>query len=173
LARRIRSVILLGTGSKGAAMSATVEETAAGAKGHGELQVRFQDVAKENPIDHTLIARVLLGDPDSPSASNVFWIRFTPGHHTEPHSHASDYCEVILEGSLRVGKKWLGPGDVRIVKAGTGYGPLEAGPEGVTALVIFESDFKTIPKGSTPPDYAAKRGYSPEAMKELLRPINV
>ena len=45
--------------------------------------------------------------------------------------------EIILEGTQKVSGKWLYPGDIRIGLANRGYGPLIAGPEGVTVLVIF------------------------------------
>ena len=41
------------------------------------------------------------------------------------------------QGSQKVGGRWLHEGDIRIGLANKGYGPLIAGPEGVTVLVIF------------------------------------
>jgi hypothetical protein len=42
-----------------------------------------------------------------------------------------------LQGSQKVGDKWYHAGDARIVKAGDVYGPIEAGPEGSTAIIVF------------------------------------
>ena len=53
------------------------------------------------------------------------------------NTHACDYSEIILAGSQKVGNKWLYPGDIRIGMANRGYGPLVAGPEGASVLVIF------------------------------------
>jgi hypothetical protein len=63
-----------------------------------------------------------------------------PGVTVQPHSHVCDYTEILLEGSEQVTRKWHHAGDVRVVKAGTVYGPLVAGPEGVTKLIIFKDD---------------------------------
>ncbi len=62
------------------------------------------------------------------------------------HSHQCDYAEIILHGSQQVTRRWYKAGDVRIVKAGTVYGPLVAGPEGATVIVIFRhSNWEPVP----------------------------
>ena len=84
-------------------------------------------------------ARFVIGDDDDESAPVVMRGSFPPGAVVAPHSHPCDYAEILLEGSQQVTRQWHYPGDIRIVKAGTVYGPLVAGPEGVTVLVIFRS----------------------------------
>lgn len=64
---------------------------------------------------------------------------FPPGTEVPAHSHVCDYVEIILEGSEEVTRRWRRAGDVTSVKAGTVYGPLVAGPDGVTKLVIFST----------------------------------
>lgn len=78
-----------------------------------------------------------IGLPDKESSPTVFKMWFPPGCTIEPHTHACDYSEIILEGSQKVGNKWLYPGNIRIGLANRGYGPLVAGPEGASVLVIF------------------------------------
>jgi hypothetical protein len=78
-----------------------------------------------------------VGVPEDPDAPTIFRTYFPPNFEVPPHTHACDYAEVILEGSQQVTRKWHYPGDIRIVKAGTAYGPLVAGPEGATVLLIF------------------------------------
>ena len=75
--------------------------------------------------------------PEGSDAPVIGYSKWPPGRTVPPHTHSSDYVEIILEGSQRIGKTWHKAGDVRMVKAGTGYGPLTAGPEGVTFLVVF------------------------------------
>ena len=82
---------------------------------------------------------ITLGDEGDIAAPRVAWRRWEPGRKVEPHTHPCDYLEIILEGSQRVGKEWFYPGHVRVVSAGTGYGPLEAGPDGVTFVAVFAS----------------------------------
>ena len=78
-----------------------------------------------------------VGLPDNPQAPTIFKMWFPPGCLIESHTHDCDYSEIILEGAQQVGRKWLYPGDVRIGLANRGYGPLLAGPEGASVLVIF------------------------------------
>ena len=78
-----------------------------------------------------------IGLPSEDASPTVFKIYFPPGCRIEAHTHACDYSEIILQGSQKVSGKWLHEGDVRIGLANKGYGPLIAGPEGVTVLVPF------------------------------------
>ena len=78
-----------------------------------------------------------IGSPDSDESPTVFKMWFPPGCTIEAHTHACDYSEIILEGSQKVGGKWLYPGNIRVGLANRGYGPLVAGPEGASVLVIF------------------------------------
>jgi hypothetical protein len=90
-----------------------------------------------------------LGEDGDPNAPYIIYLQQPAGVTSSPHSHVSDYCEIVLEGSVKVGKKWHRKGDVRIVPAGSGYGPLEAGPDGLTALIIFaRQDHGKIAKGA-------------------------
>jgi hypothetical protein len=77
-------------------------------------------------------------DQGATDAPVVFFAEFAPGAVTPPHSHECDYAEIILEGSQQVTRRWHHAGDVRIVRAGTVYGPLVAGPEGCRVLVVFK-----------------------------------
>ena len=78
-----------------------------------------------------------IGLPTEDSSPTVFKAKFPPNCRIEAHTHACDYSEIILQGSQKVSGKWLHEGDIRIGLANKGYGPLIAGPEGVTVLVIF------------------------------------
>ena len=74
-------------------------------------------------------------DADAPT---VFKVYFPPNCTVEAHTHHCDYTEIILEGTQRVGAEWHKAGDIRIGLANRGYGPLVAGPEGVTVLFMFK-----------------------------------
>lgn len=90
-----------------------------------------------------------IGLPDNEDAPTVFKMWFPPGCTIEVHTHDCDYSEIVLEGSQMVGRKWLYPGDIRIGLANRGYGPLVAGPEGASVLVIFANGrWPGIPLGS-------------------------
>jgi len=78
-----------------------------------------------------------IGRPSSSASPTVFKVEFPPDCRIEAHTHACDYSEIILKGSQQVSGKWLQEGDIRVGLAHKAYGPLIAGPEGVTVLVIF------------------------------------
>ena len=67
----------------------------------------------------------------------VVMVEFPPGAQVDPHTHTADYVEVVIAGSQMVTGRWHHAGDLRTVRAGTGYGPLVAGPEGATVMLIF------------------------------------
>ena len=90
-----------------------------------------------------------IGLSDNEAAPTVFKMWFPPGCTIDVHTHACDYTEFIIEGSQKVGNKWLYPGDIRIGLANKGYGPLVAGPEGAGVLVIFATGaWRGIPLGN-------------------------
>jgi hypothetical protein len=43
-----------------------------------------------------------------------------------------------------VGKTTFHKGDVRLVKGGTGYGPIKVGTEGCTVLIVFEDGSRSM-----------------------------
>ncbi|MGH3757572.1 hypothetical protein [Actinophytocola sp.] len=85
------------------------------------------------------VSKVTVGHQGDVNAPVIVMVEFPPHAVVPPHSHPSDYVEVILSGSQQVTGKWHHAGDVRIVKAGTGYGPLIAGPEGAVVAIVFSS----------------------------------
>ena len=78
-----------------------------------------------------------IGQPTQDSSPTVFKASFPPDCRIEAHTHACDYSEILLKGSQKVSGRWLHEGDIRVGLANRAYGPLIAGPEGVTVLVIF------------------------------------
>ena len=90
-----------------------------------------------------------IGSPDDEASPTVFRAYFPPGCRVEAHTHACDYSEIILQGSQQVSGRWLHEGDIRVGLANRAYGPLIAGPEGATVLVIFaDGHWPAIPVGA-------------------------
>lgn len=87
-------------------------------------------------------SRVRVGD--DAAAPLIIRAEFPPGYTVGPHTHDNDYVEVILEGSQCVTRRWYHPGHIRRVKAGTVYGPLVAGPDGATVLIVFRNGDATM-----------------------------
>ncbi len=81
----------------------------------------------------------IASDDSDQSAPLVVKMFFPPGWTTEVHTHTDDYSEIILSGSMTVGRHTYGPGDIRVAHGGTAYGPQAAGPDGCEAILIFKS----------------------------------
>lgn len=78
-----------------------------------------------------------MGDPDDPQRPLVMLIRYAPNIEVRPHAHACDYTSIVVEGEVTVSGRKHGVGTVRVVAAGTTYGPLIAGPEGTRLIDVF------------------------------------
>jgi anti-sigma factor ChrR (cupin superfamily) len=117
------------------------------ARGHRDI---FADDIEWNrgTSDRIRYARFLM-DEDDISSPLVILTKFGPGEVVEPHTHGTNYFEYVIEGEQTVGKTKFGPGDVRFAKAGTGYGPIQIGPEGCSVLIVFQEapGANTIPLG--------------------------
>jgi hypothetical protein len=89
------------------------------------------------------MATVTLGeDEDGPLA---VILTLAPNLEFAPHYHDTDQCFVVLEGALRVGRTWFGPGSVRVQEAGAVYGPLLTGPEGCKTIAFYRDRSRTFP----------------------------
>jgi hypothetical protein len=103
--------------------------------GRGRYETSLDDPEFTVSEDGTRFAGFFLGDgEDSPA---VFPMEVTPNYRFPVHYHKTHYMSIILRGSLRVGTKWYGPGDIRLQEKGSVYGPEEAGPDGCYMLNIF------------------------------------
>jgi anti-sigma factor ChrR (cupin superfamily) len=91
---------------------------------------------KETP-DGVRYQQVLM-TPGDPSRPLLVLSELPPGYVEPPHTHESDYVEIVVEGALYVGKVVLAKGDMRAMKGGAGYGPLTAGPDGCLRLTVFD-----------------------------------
>lgn len=60
------------------------------------------------------------------------------------HYHDTDYCTIVLAGSMRVGRTWFTAGDFRVQEAGSVYGPVRSGPDGCK-VVSFYADRSELP----------------------------
>jgi len=83
-------------------------------------------------------------DETNPSAPTMILAKFEPGVRVHAHTHSSNYFEYILEGEQAVGKRLFRKGDIRLVKGGTGYGPIVVGPDGCTVLIVFEDGSRSV-----------------------------
>src|SRR3546814_5161824 len=117
--------------------------------GRGHRDICAGDIAwSEGESPGIRYARVPLEEGNG-TAPMVILSRFEPGETVGAHTHDTNYFEYVIEGEQTVGKIAFGKGDVRLVKAGTGYGPIVIGPEGCTVLIVFQEAARamTIPKG--------------------------
>jgi anti-sigma factor ChrR (cupin superfamily) len=83
-------------------------------------------------------------DEANPAAPLIILSRFAAGAEVGPHTHGANYFEYIIEGEQTVGKTTFRQGDVRLVKGGTGYGPIKVGPQGCTVLIVFQEAARAV-----------------------------
>ncbi len=115
----------------------TTEEIEAELDRRGHIVTSWDDLGSITPSNGIETSQYRIGRPSEDTSPTVFKATFPPNCRVEAHTHGCDYSEIILKGSQKVSGKWLHEGDIRIGLANKGYGPLIAGPEGVTVLVIF------------------------------------
>ena len=78
-----------------------------------------------------------LGVDERGAATTILVVKYEPGARVEPHFHHCDYASIVVAGSIEVTRRNHEVGSIRVVDAGTAYGPLLAGPEGCTVIEVF------------------------------------
>lgn len=97
-----------------------------------EYTVRMEDVAGTKFNDATM--RVLMGQRGE--GQWVHTAELPPGHVIEPHYHDVDQFQIIIKGDGTLAGEPVCPGTVHFTEKGTPYGPIVAGPEGLTFMVV-------------------------------------
>jgi len=105
--------------------------------------------------------------PDS--ATTVMQVHYPPNFHVPPHTHNVAYAEIVVAGTVEVTRRSYGPGDIRVVGAGTGYGPVVAGPDGATVIIVFDGrDWPHVPLKAGA-EGEAEAGFPATPERESLR----
>lgn len=79
-----------------------------------------------------------MGDPADESRPLIVLIEYAPGIVVRAHHHRTDYLSMVVRGEVTVSGRVHRSGSIRRVAAGTTYGPLRAGPEGVLMVDVFD-----------------------------------
>jgi hypothetical protein len=85
---------------------------------------------------------------DGALSPTVFLVEQPPHSVLDPHFHTQNQFQVVKQGSGTLGPHDIGPGSVHYAGAFTGYGPLVAGPEGLsyfTLRAVFETGASFLP----------------------------
>ncbi|CAN7569813.1 MULTISPECIES: hypothetical protein [unclassified Variovorax] len=78
----------------------------------------------------------------------VFLVEQPPNAVLAPHFHTQNQFQVVKEGSGTLGAHAVGPGSLHYAGAFTGYGPLVAGPAGLsyfTIRAVYETGANFLP----------------------------
>jgi hypothetical protein len=78
----------------------------------------------------------------------VFLVEQPPNAVLAPHFHTQNQFQVVKDGSGTLGPHAVGPGSVHYAGAFTGYGPLVAGPAGLsyfTIRAVYETGANFLP----------------------------
>lgn len=76
------------------------------------------------------------GGRDPALSPTIFLVEQPPHSVLHPHFHTRNQFQVFKEGSGTLGRRSVGPGSVHYAGAHTGYGPLVAGPEGLSYFTV-------------------------------------
>jgi len=76
------------------------------------------------------------GGRDPALSPTIFLVEQPPHSVLHPHFHTQNQFQVFKEGSGTLGRHSVGPGSVHYAGAHTGYGPLAAGPEGLSYFTL-------------------------------------
>ena len=90
--------------------------------------------------------KLLRHDPDDDDAREIL-VRFPPGYVEPEHTHEGEHMNIILEGTMVVAGKTLGPGDYIYGPRNVAHGPFED-PDG---CLLFAAH-----RGGTIHEYAGK-----------------
>ena len=60
------------------------------------------------------------------------WVHYEPGMVVRRHGHRSNHVVILLDGGAWIAGAWCGPGTHIHVPLGAAFGPIVAGPDGVT-----------------------------------------
>jgi quercetin dioxygenase-like cupin family protein len=121
----------------------TLEET-----GMMDAMTFTEDGADDTPISTDELEQLQAGArltvpfrQEGPGGFSLVSIDFAPGYTLPRHSHSSDCLYYIVEGSIVMGRRELGPGDGFFLPAEQPYA-YHAGPDGVKLLEFrHENDF--------------------------------
>ena len=73
---------------------------------------------------------------DEASPAQAFLVEQKPNWVTPPHFHLEHQFQVVTAGKGSIGRHEVGPLCIHYATAETGYGPISAGPDGVTYLTM-------------------------------------
>lgn len=102
----------------------------------------------------------------------VFLVEQPPASVLMPHFHMQNQFQVIKEGSGTLGPRAVGPGSVHYAGAFTGYGPVVAGPAGLsyfTIRAVYETGANFLPAARD----RLQRGPKRHAQGPLHEPLSM
>jgi hypothetical protein len=103
------------------------------------------------------------GGRDARLSPTVFLVEQPPGSELQPHFHEQNQFQLVQRGSGRIGVHPIAQGSLHYAGAFTGYGPVRAGPEGLSYFTIrsvHETGAKMLPQD---------RGYMPRGPKRHMQ----
>ena len=106
-------------------------------KRHQRMDWRNKENWRQHPELSLRSTEYVIGDPTTGNALLLLFAEYGPEATVNVHSHLVDYASIVLSGSIEVTRRIEEVGSIRLVSAGTAYGPLRAGPEGCTVLDVF------------------------------------
>jgi hypothetical protein len=118
----------------------------------GEVAGKLEGILPSMEGGSTNVDSVWYDFGTAENPGRVFIVKYGPNYLNPPHSHDTDYCSIVIEGSISIARKTFERGAIRFVKAETTYGPIIAGSDGATVIEFFPGP--TGGKGGPPAEDA-------------------
>lgn len=146
---------------------------------HWKFHTRWDDPDLEwtTSAAGTRSAMLDIGDETDADRPMVVVVCYPPGCLVPPHHHETDSLSIMVQGDMLVSGRQHTVGSMRFIGHGTGYGPLEIGPDGCTVIDIFINRSGLIPvfgpkQGVTPEQHEARRQSLAERARAAVRRRN-
>ena len=124
---------------------------------------RFADAAKTRRRTAADVMRTDIVAEAAVADLNCKLIEQDPDTVLQAHFHRVDQFQVFVGGSGRIGKRSADPVTVHFTKAQTPYGPLAAGPDGLSYIVVRaerDSGAEWMPEAADRRDRTTPRGHA-------------
>lgn len=82
------------------------------------------------------VTDLIVPEETAPTGAQAFLVDQNPNWVTPPHFHLEHQFQVVVAGAGSIGRHEVAPFAIHYASPETGYGPISAGPEGISYLTL-------------------------------------
>ncbi len=115
-------------------------------RAHWQMSTSWNELQTVTMPGGAVVTHFSIGPPEDKRRPAFSGASYPPGFIVAPQHAQSPTTPRSSSKVQQITRRWHHAGDIQVVQGGTVYGPLVAGPEGVTVLVIFRDNrWQAIP----------------------------